>query len=236
MTLLFCCLVPSLRAQDKGNTSTPDGGGGGVSRSGHRLSWSGDEYALRYEVVVEKEVEGVYKESLRKFTEAFFIETSLSPGDYRYSVIPYNLLNRPAERSEWVSFKVLSALNPELIDFSPVLIYLDKTVEPVLTVFGRNFTVDVNIYLRRPNNRETDLIFPVEMSISDNGNQARLHFHSSQFVPGTYDVHVRNPGGLEASMGTFTVIDHEPATPTPARKNNFFLRLQEAMNKLFRGK
>ena len=237
LVLLFCYSVPSLRAQDESNTSPPDGGEGGVSRSVHRLTWSGDEYALRYEVVVEREERGAYREALREFTEKFFIETFLSPGNYRYSVIPYNLLNRPGERSEWMAFVVLSALNPELIDFSPVLIYLDKTAEPMLDIFGRNLTVGANIFLRSPN-RFIDPIFPIEVTIMDNGNQALLHFHSSQFVPGTYDIYIRNPGGLESSMGSLTVIDHEPvqASPKSARQNNLFLRLQEAMNKLFRGK
>ena len=231
LALLFCYLVPSLMAQDGSNTSTPGEG----ARPVHRLTWSGDGYALRYEVVVEREEEGAYRELLRKFTEAFSIELSLSLGNYRYSVIPYDLLNRPGGRSEWIAFKVLSALNPELTDFSPVLIYLDKASEVALNIFGGNFIAGTSIYLRIPNNRGADLIFPIEMSILDNGSQALLHFHSSQFVPGAYDIHIRNPGGLEITMGSLTVIDHEPAeqvNPIPGRQSKLLLRLQRAFNRL----
>jgi len=230
--------IPQIKTENPGvfYSLTSDGGGGGESRSANRLTWSGDGYALRYEVVVEREEKGVYQELLRKFTEAFFIETSLPPGNYRYSVTPYDLLNRPSERPEWMAFRVRSTLNPELTDFSPVLIYLNKQAELVLNVFGSNLTAETNIYLRNPNSF-SDFIFPVEMSILDNGDQALLHFHSSQFVPGTYDIHIMNPGGVETSMGSLTVLDHEPVVNTaPARQNNFFLRMQEAMNKLFRGK
>jgi hypothetical protein len=41
------------------------------------------------------------------------------------------------------------------------------------------------------------------------GNTVRLTFNS-QLTPGTYEVYIRNPGGLEDSRGTFSVHPHGP--------------------------
>jgi hypothetical protein len=74
-----------------------------------RLAWVGDEYAMRYEVIIEREreEEGEYNSVLREFTDAFFIEVSLPPGKYRYQVIPYDYLDQPVLASEWMHFEVL---------------------------------------------------------------------------------------------------------------------------------
>jgi len=72
-----------------------------------RLAWVGDEYAMRYEVIIEKEDEGKYNGVLRKFTDALSIEVSLPSGKYRCQVIPYDYLDQPVPTSEWVNFEVL---------------------------------------------------------------------------------------------------------------------------------
>jgi len=71
-----------------------------------RLSWDGDKYTLRYEIQVEKEEGGTYTRIRKVFTEESFIELSLQPGYYRCRVIPYDLLNRPGEGSEWMVFEI----------------------------------------------------------------------------------------------------------------------------------
>jgi hypothetical protein len=71
-----------------------------------RLTWVGDEYARRYEVIIEKEEDGEYKRVLREFTTAFFIEISLPHGKYRYQVIPYDFFGLPVPVTEWMDFEV----------------------------------------------------------------------------------------------------------------------------------
>ena len=73
-----------------------------------RLTWEGDEYTLRYEVIIEKEEGGAYNQVLREFTKESFIEVSLSSGKYRCQVIPYDFLNQPIPVTEWMDFEVLS--------------------------------------------------------------------------------------------------------------------------------
>jgi len=81
-----------------------------------RLTWVGDEYAMRYEVIIEKEEDGKYKSISREFTTAFFIEVSLSPGTYRYQVIPYDFLDIPVPVTEWMDFEVKSQ---EIVTVTP---------------------------------------------------------------------------------------------------------------------
>jgi hypothetical protein len=96
----FCFFLFSLflYGQDEGN------------RSVQRLSWTGDEYTRRYEIVIEKEEEekGKYREVLREFTSEIFIDVSLSPGKYRCLVITYDFLNQPGGRSQWMHIEVLA--------------------------------------------------------------------------------------------------------------------------------
>jgi hypothetical protein len=88
ITALFLIGLTSLRAQNQ------------------RLTWEGDEYAMRYEVVIEREEAGAYTSVLREFTEETFIEVSLSSGKYRCQVIPYDFLNQPVPVTEWIGFEV----------------------------------------------------------------------------------------------------------------------------------
>jgi hypothetical protein len=79
-----------------------------------RLTWVGDEYATRYEVIIEKEEDGKFKRVLQEFTTAFYIEVSLSHGKYRYQVIPYDFFNLPVPVKEWMNFEVQrGGINPE---------------------------------------------------------------------------------------------------------------------------
>jgi len=79
-----------------------------------RLTWVGDGYATRYEVIIERDEDGKYKRALREFTTDFFIEVSLSPGKYRFQVIPYDFFNHPVPVNEWMNFEIQQAIiNPE---------------------------------------------------------------------------------------------------------------------------
>ena len=74
-----------------------------------RFSWSGGEYAFRYEVIFEQLVNNNYVAHSNQFITQRFIEVSLTIGDYRFRIIPYDILNRPAAASEWKYFKIIPA-------------------------------------------------------------------------------------------------------------------------------
>jgi hypothetical protein len=107
LTLLFFLLASGAWAQ-----TVPVG-------SLQRLAWTGDGYALGYEVIIEiQELPGVYRELFRGFSEVPYIDVSLLPGRYRYRVIPHDFLEQPGQSSEWVNFEVRVALYPAP-DFVP---------------------------------------------------------------------------------------------------------------------
>jgi hypothetical protein len=84
------------------------------SRFVQRLTWVGDGYATRYEVIIERDEDGKYKRALQEFTTDFFIEVSLPPGEYRFQVIPYDYFNLPVPVTEWMNFVIQRAvINPE---------------------------------------------------------------------------------------------------------------------------
>jgi hypothetical protein len=172
-----------------------------------RLAWAGDEYTLRYEVQVEKEEQGEYRSAVREFTDAPFIELSLPPGNYRYRVIPYDILNRPGRGSEWLIIEVLAAVFPELDDVSPVLFSIGGNTVHTLNIYGKDIQRGAAFSLRRPGSAA---IVPVEVQILADGSRAVLHFNNDQLVPGVYEISVINPSGLETRKGEISVVNPEP--------------------------
>jgi len=91
-----------------------------------RFVWTGGENALHYEVIFERELNGRYSRYLRETTKSQFIEVSLPPGHYRFRVIPYDILGKPAEGSQWVNIEVLPVPKQEQ--------YEEKKPETVTTL------------------------------------------------------------------------------------------------------
>jgi hypothetical protein len=114
--LFFLLPVPFLQAQNEETNYI------------QRLTWTGDEYARHYEVVIEKEEVGEYRELLKEFTTALFIEVPLLPGKYRCMVITYDFLNQAGEASEWKYIEVLT-LSPGSDDTLPDLFLSDSGIE-----------------------------------------------------------------------------------------------------------
>jgi hypothetical protein len=88
----------------------------GEIRYMQRLTWIEDEYARRYEVIIEKEEEGEYRELFQEFTTALFIEVPLLPGKYRCRVITHDFLNRPGPMPEWKYIEVVAAIDSETVN------------------------------------------------------------------------------------------------------------------------
>jgi hypothetical protein len=179
----------------------------GEERFIQRLVWENIAHVYRYEVVVEEQTgAGEYAEIFRDFRTENFIELSLPPGSYRYQIGVYNLLNRPAGISPWIPFRVFPALQPELYSFRQDFMSAGEG-EPqvVITLGGANLVEGAELYIQSESDggeTEPPAFFP-------EGESARLVFN--RLAPGSYRVRIRNPGGLEASLG----ITVEPP-PAPA--------------------
>jgi len=98
LVALFCCIAPVLFGQESGLK--------------HRITWTKDEYALRYEVVIEKETNGSYAVVTRESTEETFILVSLPPGNYRLRVTPYDIRNIPGDPTPWRNLTVAAPPEP----------------------------------------------------------------------------------------------------------------------------
>ena len=165
------------------------------------LSWESDGFALRYQVEIERQEQGVFRRHLLESTENSYITVSLPPGNFRYRVIPFNLLNRPGRASEWLSFEIRPAVNPELERFSPDSFFVDSDRNYVLNLYGNNILPGSEIFLQ---NLFDDIIFPADVQVLSN-TQALLTFTHQQLITGVFQIVVRNPGGLEAAIRGFVI-------------------------------
>jgi hypothetical protein len=196
----FLLLPGLLRGQEPGPSA---GGSFYIDRSGEeerfiqRLVWERADYAYRYEIALEaRDDSGAYAEIRREFRTENFIELSLVPGLYRYRITVYNLLNRPAGSSQWIYFRVLPALQPELYSFTQEFLPSGEG-GTALVLQGKNLQEGAELYLR-PMEPGGDPVAPLA-SVTE-GDRARLVFDRESLAPGRYRAHIRNPGGLETSL------------------------------------
>jgi hypothetical protein len=203
--LFFLLPVCFLHAQD------------GETRFIQRLTWTGDEYTRRYEVVIEKEEAGRYRGLRQETTSELFIDVPLLPGKYRCHVIPYNFLDMAGVASPWMYIEVVAALNPEL-DMLPGFILSETksgTALYEMPVSGRNLIPGAEIFLQGPGGR----IVPVETQSAGDGTHVRLFFAKDQLIAGDYELMVINPGGLRASRSGITFPPAEPVDITDDAKS-----------------
>jgi len=164
-----------------------------------RLAWESEEYALNYEALIEVFDNG-YREYLRDTAKDDFILVSLPHGKYRYSVTPYDLLGNRGETSEWKEFEVLPAYQPAISSFTPELFYLDRNTARVITISGINFLEESEIYLQNASGS----LYPEKVEIISN-ERANLYFDDWKLVTGSYDIYVKNPGGVSTRSGRFYI-------------------------------
>jgi len=196
-------VLPFVYAQEEDYIYDPSGD---PPRFIQRLSWIGDEYALSYEVVIEKEDGfGNYVEMLREKTNERSVSVSLASGFYRYSVIPLNLLGLPDKGSEWRIFEVLPAYMPSIDKFYPPVFFMDRYMERELDIAGDNLLEESEIYLRKGAYK----IYPIDRIIF-NKRRAKLIFDDLKLISGDYEIYVKNPGGPETSAEGFSITYRKP--------------------------
>jgi hypothetical protein len=164
-----------------------------------RLVWDTEEYALSYEVIIQR-FSGRYDDYYSEITENAFIVISLPPGRYQYCVTPYDLLGQRGETSGWEGFEVITAYQPEITKITPEYFYMDLFQDRVLEISGNNIFTDSTIYLR---SGITNLI-PVSIDKTNNST-IRLTFDDEELIPGIYEIYVINPGGLDAVYHGFVI-------------------------------
>ena len=83
-----------------------------------RIVWSSSEYIWRYSVEIERLEDRTYKDHLQEYTAKPFLNASLLPGEYRFRIIPHDILDRPGEGTQWIHFEI-SHIPAPLIDDLP---------------------------------------------------------------------------------------------------------------------
>ena len=71
-----------------------------------RIAWRGGENAWRYAVEIERLENGTYRSHLSEFTTTLFLNVSLPSGEYRFRIIPHDILDRPAGGTQWFPFEI----------------------------------------------------------------------------------------------------------------------------------
>jgi len=192
---------------------------GGERRFVQRLAWSGGEFALRYEAVIESERDGSYVNYHREFTTALYIDISLQPGNYRFRVIPYDILNRQGSASEWKYIEVLPALQPEFLAVVSENI-TDGAGESnsfLFNIIGYNIDWDAEIFIRSADGTVELACTEItdEKYDSVRGGVIRAYIESEKLIPGKYDLVIRNPGGLEARLNVLLPEQKLAVEPEP---------------------
>jgi len=191
LTALFLFGLSALKAQTAGYFLDPDRG------FIQRLAWSGGTYSLYCEVIIEKEEEiGEYTEYIRKFTTGNYLDISLPPGNYRFRVIPYDILGKPSTETQWSPFMVFNAVKPELYQPGEDYYFNDRQGSK-FEFNGKDIEQNAIVYFV---NSAGEHIVPVEIIVNYDGSNVRVIFDKGRLIDGEYDVFVVNPGGLEASI------------------------------------
>jgi len=101
------------------------------------IEWIGDDYTLKYEVVIEKNEDGEYTAYSREFTEKPRLRVSLPSGKYRYRIIPYDYLEHPGEASDWVNIEIEPASAAANETDNPINLYVSLSWSPLFSLYGR---------------------------------------------------------------------------------------------------
>lgn len=172
-----------------------------------RLFWEAESYVRQYEIIIEqKNADESYTEILREFTKETFIDVSLGPGNYRYTMQVYDLLNRPQGIGDWEFFEIMLALKPGIQGFSPEAFYLDEDTSWNIVINGLNLADGAEVLLRQTD-RPRDIV--PQTTVID-GRTARISFAMSGLVTGNFTIFIKNPGGLETESGAFRVVFRKP--------------------------
>ncbi|MDR2435322.1 MAG: hypothetical protein LBD47_12265 [Treponema sp.] len=175
------------------------------------INWEAGKDVLKYELHIEKrdDVPGA-----NGFTEIFSLDTvetnvelSLTPGEYRYRVIVYDLLGRMRPVPEWARLTVIPAFQPEIVSVDPsvITVYGGSSGE-ALSVKGRNLVPDAEVFLTFAGSSEP-LPFGKNSYIpSEDGEDAKLRLNDLPLKEGFYDIVIKNPGGIAGYWRNLRVI------------------------------
>jgi hypothetical protein len=148
LTAMLFPICPLWAQQSQQSQQSSGSGGYYVTEQRYmqQLVWIGDDYTLKYEVVIEKSEGSLdgYKAYLREFTEEPSLQVSLPLGKYRYRVIPYDYLEHPGEASDWENIEIKPALLNTDETANPINLYVSASWTPLFPLYGRMREISEN--------------------------------------------------------------------------------------------
>jgi len=166
---------------------------------------------IRYEVEIER-IDGLTPVLVEKIIlDVNVFEVSLTAGLYRYRFTAFNRMNIIEGRSEWEEFRILAGLMPRPTGYQGYYSFFYDLPDPnrTLIVNGIDFTENTEFVLVRKNSGvnwaevdfqgRSDVIIPNNVVFGE--NMAGLSFMRNALVQGTYEIFIRNPGGLWTIFG-----------------------------------
>ena len=190
-----------------------------VEDSWQYLEWDETypEYVLRYEAVIERysEKTKTYSRISRLFTEgnetSVQVKPLLTPGNYRYKVITYNLIDVPEIESDWFEFKIYKAFQPEITDIHTTVnltanVFLDESNDGIFVVSGKNLfdlsegETDVSFtdYVLVSDRKASKTVLqPTILEHDDKNRRLKVQFDIKSLDSGTYYFIATDASGLK---------------------------------------
>ena len=208
--LLVFFLFPAIISAQSQKESTAPGYSYTLKEDGtpvfeQTISWRQIPQAFAYELVLE-DSDG--NEIFRKKTDKTSVIVQLSPGNYRYSLIIYNLLDKPEISSDWQSIEVRKAEIPKILNVSPGVIYIEEG-NFQLILNGENLLAGGEYRLVDQKNSNAEL--KIDNVSQNEKGEIVLQLPELKLGSGDYSVRIINPGGLtDVSEAGFRIRYQKP--------------------------
>ncbi|MDR2803065.1 MAG: hypothetical protein LBB22_02100 [Treponema sp.] len=174
------------------------------------INWDAEKDVLKYEFVIQKKDEtGSGYTTVSDFsTEKTTVELSLTPGEYRYRVIVYDLLGRMRPAPEWSRLTVFPALQPEIVSVNPPHIDISNfsgDVEIELT--GENLVEKAEVYFTPAEAGLRAILLDEALYTPNSDGKSAVLKLKYPLETGFYDIVIKNPGGLSTAWRNYKITD-----------------------------
>ena len=192
-----------------------------------QLEWEEEnpDFVQYYEVIIQKYDEEfvAYSESNRLKTEDnssyIRIQPLLSPGNYRFKVITYDLIGLPSVESEWKTFSIYKAFKPQINDISSKVngsstLYLEEMNDGIFSVSGRNlFEIPENekdiqftkYYVVNQNDKKQNILVPEILNVENNNRKIEFQLNMKDLDVGVYDFVAEDASGLKSESNNNSI-------------------------------
>lgn len=186
------------------------------------LEWieEDSDFVQYYEVIIERcnEKTGEYLEVNKLKTEdntpSVKIQPLLSPGNYRYKVITFDLIGLPSVESDWMKFSIYRAFKPEINDISSKVngsstLYLEEINDGAFSISGRNLfdlqkkdtDITFSSYLLvNQNQKKQRKIYPSLLDVANKNRKIEVQFDMKDLDVGSYDFLAIDASGLKSEV------------------------------------